>query len=76
MEHATRDHRDDSDSAPVVTVTKATYLFVLCASLNSCNLGYDIGVSTEASRLIESDMGLTCTYLKMSRYSIHVSFGK
>ena len=52
--------RLETTTAPV-TVTKATYLFVLCASLNSCNLGFDIGVSTEAGRLIQNDMGLTRT---------------
>jgi MFS family permease len=31
----------------------------MCAALNSCNLGYDIGVSTIAGGLIQSDMGLT-----------------
>lgn len=50
--------REETTVAPV-TITKATYLFVFCASLNSCNLGFDIGVSTEAGRLIQNDMGLT-----------------
>jgi hypothetical protein len=40
-------------------VTKATYIFVLCAALNSCNLGYDIGVSTEAGKLIQEEWDLT-----------------
>jgi predicted nuclease of restriction endonuclease-like RecB superfamily len=40
-------------------VTAATYRFVLCAALNSCNLGYDIGVSTDAGRLMQADLGLT-----------------
>lgn len=52
---------DSASGAQVVTITRATYLFVICASLNSCNLGYDIGVSTEAGRLIQSDMDLTQT---------------
>lgn len=37
----------------------ATLLFVACAALNSCNLGYDIGVSTDAGRLIQDDLELT-----------------
>ena len=49
--------REEMTTVPV-TITKATYLFVVCASLNSCNLGFDIGVSTEAGRLIQNDMGL------------------
>jgi len=34
-------------------------IFALCAALNSCNLGYDIGVSTHAGGLIQRDLGLT-----------------
>ena len=40
-------------------LSKSAKLFALCAALNSCNLGYDIGVSTEAGRLIQDDWGLT-----------------
>ena len=42
-----------------VRVTKSTVIFALCAALNSCNLGYDIGVSTHAGGLIQRDLGLT-----------------
>jgi hypothetical protein len=41
------------------TLTRATIVFALCASLNSANLGYDIGVSTEAGRLIQDDLQLS-----------------
>lgn len=37
----------------------ATLLFVSCAAVNSCNLGYDIGVSTDAGRLIQVDLDLS-----------------
>jgi MFS family permease len=40
-------------------VTRSTVLFAACAALNSCNLGYDIGVSTNAGSLIQKDLGLT-----------------
>jgi hypothetical protein len=53
-------HHGEDGEAPI-TITRSTYLFVLCASLNSANLGFDIGVSTEAARLIQNDMGLTRT---------------
>ena len=56
--HNNDDGREETTVA-AVTITKATYLFVFCASLNSCNLGFDIGVSTEAGRLIQNDMGLS-----------------
>lgn len=48
----------DFGSVPM-TLTRSTYLYALCAALNSCNLGYDIGVSTGAGRLIQTDLGLT-----------------
>ena len=40
-------------------VTRQTFIFAACAAVNSCNLGYDIGVSTHASALIQQTMGLT-----------------
>lgn len=50
-------HDDHGDHA--VAITRSTYVFVCCAAVNSCNLGYDIGVSTEASKLIAEDFGLS-----------------
>lgn len=52
------EHRGNFNSSSV-KVTKSTVVFALCAALNSCNLGYDIGVSTNAGGLIQDDMGLT-----------------
>ena len=40
-------------------ITRDAYIFVLCAALNSCNLGYDVGVSTKVGRLVEKDFDLT-----------------
>jgi len=40
-------------------LTTSTYIFAACAALNSCNLGYDIGVSTNAGGIIQRDLGLT-----------------
>jgi MFS family permease len=40
-------------------LTRQTLVFALCAAVNSCNLGYDVGVSTNAGALIQRDMGLT-----------------
>jgi hypothetical protein len=55
--------KDDDDhhhhKGFAVAVTKSTYLFVMCAAINSCNLGFDIGVSTEAAKLIQKDLDLT-----------------
>jgi sugar porter (SP) family MFS transporter len=45
----------------LIPITRSTYTFVLCAAINSCNLGYDIGVGTDAARLIQADLGLSRT---------------
>lgn len=52
---------NNTPAAPISTtvVTHATYRFVICAALNSCNLGYDIGVSTEAAFLIQDSWRLS-----------------
>lgn len=48
----------DSEGANT-KVTRSTVVFALCAALNSCNLGYDIGVSTNAGPLVQSEFGLS-----------------
>lgn len=54
--------RTDNDTVGVVGVpyiTASTWLYCLGAALNSCNLGYDIGVSTGAGPLVQDDLNLT-----------------
>ena len=56
--------RDDESSASdtdSVPVTNATYLFAMCAALNSCSLGYDIGVNTNAGVLLQDPSTLNLT---------------
>ena len=55
--HEGEHHANFNDKS--VRVTRSTVVFSLCAALNSCNLGYDIGVSTSAGGLIQRDLGLT-----------------
>jgi len=52
------EHHGNFDASSV-RVTKSTVIFALCAALNSCNLGYDIGVSTNAGALVQNDLGLS-----------------
>jgi hypothetical protein len=40
-------------------VTRSTLLFCFCAAVNSANLGYDIGVSTNAGRLVQASFDLS-----------------
>lgn len=43
------------------TISRATYIMVAGAVLNSYTIGYDVGTSTRASRLLQSDMDLSLT---------------
>jgi len=56
--HEGEHHGDIGNGSPIV-ITKSVWIFVLCAALNSCNLGYDIGVSTDAGKIIQQEMDLT-----------------
>lgn len=55
-------HGDHGD-APV-KIKWRTYLYAACAALNSCNMGYDMGVTTGASPKIQADFGLTDVQLE------------
>jgi len=52
------EHHGDFGDAPI-KITRSTYIYAFCAAVNSCNLGYDIGVSTEAGKLVQQDFGLS-----------------
>ena len=45
-------HRGE-DGEGYVKVTWAVLLFTACASINSCNLGYDVGVNTNVGPLLQ-----------------------
>lgn len=52
------EYHDDDGAAPL-TITSATYLYAFAAALNSCNLGYDIGVSTQVGVMIQKEFDLS-----------------
>jgi len=52
-------HNDHHTMA--VPITRATKIYALCAAVNSCNLGYDIGVNTNAGVRVQEDFGLSDT---------------
>jgi hypothetical protein len=52
------EHRGDYGGTKV-KIPKKVYIWALCAALNSCNLGYDIGVNTGAGPLLQEDLGLS-----------------
>lgn len=47
------------DEGGIVEITRAVRLYTICASLNSCIVGYDQGISTHMSRLVQHEFGLT-----------------
>lgn len=53
------------------SLTFYAQLYSFCAALNSCNLGYDIGVSTNAGPLIQQDLQLSDGRLELFLGSIN-----
>lgn len=55
------DNENDDDEKPHDTQRtskaprSAAYLYAFCAALNSCNLGYDLGVSTNVGPLLQQE---------------------
>jgi MFS family permease len=60
-----------SSKAPPINITRSTYIFVLCAAVNSCNLGYDVGVNTNAGPKIQQHFNLTDIQLEFFLGSIN-----
>ncbi|CAJ1911319.1 unnamed protein product [Cylindrotheca closterium] len=56
--HKGEHHGDHSDGG-TLQITRATYVYSICACLNSLNLGFDIGVTTNVGPLVEASFGLT-----------------
>lgn len=54
-------------------ITSSTYLYSLCAALNSCNLGYDIGVNTSAGPLLQSSLSLSTRQLELFMGSLSLT---
>ena len=53
---------DNSESTSNQQIIKsAAYLYAFCAALNSCNLGYDLGVSTNAGPKLQQDPSMNLT---------------
>ena len=59
------EHRHDYGDIAQLKITRATKVYAFCAALNSCNLGYDIGVNTGAGMLVQSSLGLTDLQLEI-----------
>ena len=65
-------HGDHGDGSVPVVITSKTKLFAFCAALNSCNLGYDIGVSSEVGILVKDSMNLSDTQVEIFMGSLNL----
>jgi len=52
-------HDDATNNNNSVQITRSAKLYAFCAALNSCNLGYDIGVNTGAGILLQNTLELS-----------------
>jgi len=56
-------HKDSSNvggkNHDDVPVSRWNYILALSAAVNSCNLGYDLGVGTDVGRLVQSYFNLS-----------------
>mmetsp|Transcript_9915 Transcript_9915/g.20844 ORF Transcript_9915/g.20844 Transcript_9915/m.20844 type:complete len:627 (-) Transcript_9915:159-2039(-) len=66
------EHRYDHGDISALKITRATKLYAFCAALNSCNLGYDIGVNTGAGMLVQSSLNLTDLQLEIFMGSLNL----
>jgi len=66
------EHRFDHGSIAALKITRATKLYAFCAALNSCNLGYDIGVNTGAGMLLQESLALTDVQLEVFMGSLNL----
>mmetsp|Transcript_43142 Transcript_43142/g.52327 ORF Transcript_43142/g.52327 Transcript_43142/m.52327 type:complete len:605 (+) Transcript_43142:399-2213(+) len=55
-----------------VPIRKSVYIFAACAALNSANLGYDIGVNTDAAKFVQDSLGLSDVQLEIFMGSLNL----
>ena len=58
------EHHDDFGGTEI-PVSRNVKLFAFCASINSVNLGYVVGISTNAGRMIQDQFGLSDEKLEL-----------
>ena len=61
----------DAHAIPI-PLSKNLYLYTFCAALNSCNLGYDIGVNTSVGKLLEKSLNLSNAQLEIFLGSLNL----
>ena len=66
------EHRYDHGDIATLKITRSTKLFAFCAALNSCNLGYDVGVNTGAGPLLQDSLNLSDLQLEIFMGSLNL----
>jgi len=68
------EHHNDFGSNGDIPVSRSTKIFAICAALNSCNLGFDIGVNTSAGQLLQDadSLALSTTQLEIFNGSLNL----
>jgi MFS family permease len=56
------------------TVARAVYVFAGCAALNSCNLGFDIGVNTDVGPTLLRSSLIQCDKVKLEVFLGSLNF--
>ncbi|KAL3941282.1 MAG: hypothetical protein SGBAC_004330 [Bacillariaceae sp.] len=64
------EHHGDHSGSPF-QLTRASYVYSICACVNSCNLGFDLGATTNVGPLIEAEFGLTTAQRELFVASIN-----
>jgi len=67
-------HHNDFESNVDIPVSRSTKIFAMCAALNSCNLGFDIGVNTSAGQLLQDadSLALSTAQLEIFNGSLNL----
>jgi len=60
------DHREE------IEISNEVYIYSLCAALNSCNLGFDIGINTSAAKLLQNSMDLSDSQIEIFMGSLNL----
>jgi sugar porter (SP) family MFS transporter len=74
------EHRHDNTTSlsqqqqplALLPITRSTKLWSACAAINSCNLGYDIGVNTGAGPLLQVSLNLTDLQIELFMGSLNL----
>merc|ERR1711971_1186801 len=62
-------HGDSHDVK--ISITPRVYIYAICAAINSCNLGYDIGISSGAAKKVQNSLDLSGVQVQLFLQSVN-----